>query len=130
MQRALELLVRPRCAGDHAVAVAVAHLPRLSVTYLAGSYPSSLSLAVRNLAAPRAIYKKPGFQAIDGNAAHHRLILRHGDAIIGLFHEMLVSLGNALTFNPGWRSHAKPLAKFTDTREIQHVELMNAPQRS
>lgn len=77
----------------------------------------SLSLAVKDLAASRAFYEKLGFQPAGGNAAQNWLILRNGDTTIGLFHGMFPN--NILTFNPGWDSHAKPLAKFTDVREIQ-----------
>lgn len=77
----------------------------------------SLSLAVKDLAASRAFYEKLGFQQVAGNPAQSWLILRNGEATIGLFQGMFPS--NTLTFNPGWTSQAQPLEKFTDVRDIQ-----------
>ena len=37
--------------------------------------------------------------------------------MIGLFQGMFEK--NMLTFNPGWDSSARPIASFTDVREIQ-----------
>ena len=77
----------------------------------------SVSLAVKNLDASRAFYEKFGFTVSGGDAAQHWLILRNGDHVIGLFQGMFDR--NTLTFNPGWDSHARPLATFTDVRELQ-----------
>jgi lactoylglutathione lyase len=78
----------------------------------------SVSLAVKDLAASRAFYEKLGFTVFFGEASQNWLILKNGPhAIVGLFQGMLEK--NILTFNPGWDSNAKPLAEFTDVREIQ-----------
>ena len=77
----------------------------------------SLSLAVRDLAASRAFYEKLGFEAFGGDPTQNWLILKNGDAVIGLFQGMFER--NTLTFNPGWDSSAQPLDDFTDVRELQ-----------
>ena len=60
----------------------------------------SISLAVQDLAASRAFYEALGFSAMGGDASQNWLILKNGDAIIGLFQGMFE--GNIITFNPGW----------------------------
>ncbi len=77
----------------------------------------SISLAVKDLAASRAFYEKLGFEVAGGNPSHNWLILRNGAHVIGLFQGMFEK--NTLTFNPGWDQQARPLAGFTDVREIQ-----------
>lgn len=76
----------------------------------------SVSLAVKDLAASREFYEKLGFKAFAGDGKHF-LILKNGDAVIGLFQGMFDK--NILTFNPGWDSSARTLASFTDVRELQ-----------
>jgi lactoylglutathione lyase len=58
----------------------------------------SLSLAVKDIKASRAFYEKLGFQAFAGDEAQNWLILRNGDAKIGLFQGMFDK--NIITFNP------------------------------
>jgi lactoylglutathione lyase len=77
----------------------------------------SVSLAVRDLAASRAFYKKLGFSMFHGDASQGWLILRNGSTVIGLFQEMFE--WNTLTFNPGWDANAQPVDSFTDVRELQ-----------
>ncbi|MCE2470085.1 MAG: VOC family protein [Dehalococcoidia bacterium] len=78
----------------------------------------SVSLAVKDIAASRAFYEKFGFAVIGGDAAEGWLILKNGDANVGLFQGMFDR--NILTFNPGWNGAGKPLgADFADVREIQ-----------
>ena len=77
----------------------------------------SISLAVKDLKASRAFYKKLGFVEFGGEPEQKWLILRHGDCIIGLFQGMFEN--NIMTFNPGWDSSAKKLDSFTDVRELQ-----------
>jgi catechol 2,3-dioxygenase-like lactoylglutathione lyase family enzyme len=77
----------------------------------------SVSLAVKDLAASRAFYEKLGFSVVGGKAEQNWLILRNPSVTIGLFQGMFER--NILTFNPGWDSEAKPLAEFTDVRELQ-----------
>ena len=77
----------------------------------------SVSLAVKDLAASRDFYEKLGFTVWGGDPAQTWLILQNGSATIGLFQGMFER--NVLTFNPGWDSAGKPLAEFTDVRELQ-----------
>jgi lactoylglutathione lyase len=77
----------------------------------------SISLAVKDLDASRAYYEKFGFEVFAGDAAENWLILKNGEHAIGIFQGMFEA--NILTFNPGWDSHARPLERFTDVREIQ-----------
>jgi len=77
----------------------------------------SVSLAVKDLAASRTFYEKLGFDVYHDQAEHGWLILRNGDATIGLFEGMFER--NILTFNPGWDADAQPLGAFTDVRELQ-----------
>jgi len=77
----------------------------------------SVSLAVKDIEASRQFYEKFGFTKFGGNAAQGWLILKNGDAIIGLFQGMFEK--NILTFNPGWDGNAQQLPSFTDVRELQ-----------
>lgn len=77
----------------------------------------SVSLAVRDLGASRRFYESLGFDVVMGDPSENWLILRNGAATIGLFQGMFER--NILTFNPGWDHDAKPLATFTDVRELQ-----------
>ena len=77
----------------------------------------SISLAVQDLQASQAFYEKFGFTVFGGNAAQNWLILKNGDAIIGLFQGMFEK--NILTFNPGWDMNARTVEGFTDVRELQ-----------
>jgi lactoylglutathione lyase len=58
----------------------------------------SISLAVKDIKASRAFYEKFGFEVLDGNEDQRWLILKNGDAKIGLFQGMFPT--NTLTFNP------------------------------
>ena len=58
----------------------------------------SVSLAVEDLKRSRAFYEKLGFKVGGGEAKEKWLILRNGEAKIGLFEGMFES--NILTFNP------------------------------
>ena len=80
-----------------------------------GAFP--ISLSVKDIAASRAFYEKFGFEVLGGNQDENWLILKNGEAVIGLFQGMFE--GNLLTFNPGWDQSAKPVGPFTDVREIQ-----------
>ena len=77
----------------------------------------SVSLAVKDIHASKAFYEKLGFSDFGGDIAQNWLILKNGDHVIGLFQGMFEN--NILTFNPGWTQDAKPLASFTDVRELQ-----------
>lgn len=78
---------------------------------------SSISLAVKDLAASRAFYEKLGFAVTGGDASQHWLILVNGECILGLFQGMFEK--NILTFNPGLNNRQEELAQFTDVRAIQ-----------
>ena len=77
----------------------------------------SVSLAVKDIAASAAFYKKLGFSDHGGDIAQNWLILKNGETVIGLFQGMFEK--NALTFNPGWNQNAQALDSFTDARELQ-----------
>lgn len=76
----------------------------------------SVSLAVKDLQASKQFYEVLGFSAFMGDGAHWQ-IMKNGPHTIGLFQGLFEK--NLLTFNPGWDSDARPLAEFTDVREIQ-----------
>jgi lactoylglutathione lyase len=77
----------------------------------------SMSLSVGDLEASRAFYQKLGFEAFAGDPKKNWLILRNGNATLGLFQGMFER--NTLTFNPGWDAECSPLKEFTDVRELQ-----------
>jgi catechol 2,3-dioxygenase-like lactoylglutathione lyase family enzyme len=77
----------------------------------------SISLAVKDLAVSRAFYEKLGFSSMGGDPNHGYLIMKNGDALIGLFQGMFEQ--NILTFNPGWDVNAEPTEQFTDVRDLQ-----------
>ena len=58
----------------------------------------SLSLAVKDIAVSRAFYEAFDFAVIAGEQEQGWLILRNGDAKIGLFQGMFEA--NIITFNP------------------------------
>ena len=77
----------------------------------------SLSLAVKDIAAPKAFYEKLGFSTLGGDIAQNWLILKNGATVIGLFQGMFEK--NMLTFNPGWDAAAQNVDPFTDVRQLQ-----------
>ena len=77
----------------------------------------SISLSVKDLMVSKAFYEKLGFEVFAGQAEHNYLIMKNGNALVGLFQGMFKD--NILTFNPGWDESAGELAMFTDVREIQ-----------
>jgi lactoylglutathione lyase len=77
----------------------------------------SVSLAVKDLGASQKFYEKLGFVHFAGDPSQKYLILKNGDATIGLFEGLFEK--NILTFNPGWDSNAQKKAAFTDVRELQ-----------
>ena len=54
---------------------------------------------------------------IEGNEEQNWLVMKNGDANVGLFQGMFEK--NMLTFNPGWDQNGKALTTFTDIRDIQ-----------
>ncbi len=77
----------------------------------------SMSLSVKDLQASREFYEKLGFTAFGGSMEQNYLIMKNGNALIGLFQGMFD--GNILTFTPGWDENANNLEKFDDIRDIQ-----------
>ncbi|MEO6530041.1 MAG: VOC family protein [Specibacter sp.] len=77
----------------------------------------SVSLAVKDIKASVTFYEKLGFTHHVGDVEQNWLVMKNGDAIIGLFQGMFEK--NALTFNPGWNQDAQAIAPFTDVRDIQ-----------
>lgn len=76
-----------------------------------------MSLAVKDLQKSKAFYEALGFTKFAGDFSMNYLIMKNGDALIGLFQGMFKN--NIITFNPGWDANAQPLDQFKDVREIQ-----------
>ena len=77
----------------------------------------SISLSVKDIEASNQFYQKLGFAPVMGDQSKNWLIMKNGAHVIGLFQGMFPK--NTLTFNPGWDQDAKPVAKFTDVRDLQ-----------
>lgn len=77
----------------------------------------SVSLSVKNLDTSKAFYEKLGFTQFAGSNEMNYLIMKNGNALVGLFHGMFE--GNILTFNPGWDENAQNSDPFDDVRDIQ-----------
>jgi len=77
----------------------------------------SVSLSVKDLKASKEFYEKMGFESFGGNMENNYLIMKNGNALVGLFQGMFE--GNLLTFNPGWDENAQPIDAFDDVRAIQ-----------
>lgn len=77
----------------------------------------SVSLAVKDLAASQSFYEELGFTRFGGDPASGYVILKNGDATVGLFQGMFER--NMLTFNPGWDAQCRTLPAFTDVRAVQ-----------
>lgn len=77
----------------------------------------SISLSVKDLKRSKSFYENLGFKAFAGSEEQNYLIMKNGNALVGLFQGMFE--GNILTFNPGWDENAQNLEEFSDVREIQ-----------
>ena len=77
----------------------------------------SVSLSVKDIHKALEFYEKLGFTHKGGNIDQNWVVLKNGNAVIGLFEGMFE--GNWLTFNPGWDGDAQNLENFTDVRDIQ-----------
>lgn len=77
----------------------------------------SISLSVKDLSASKAFYENLGFTAFAGQLEKNYLIMKNGNALVGLFQGMFEN--NILTFNPGWDENAGNVPGFDDVREIQ-----------
>jgi len=74
-------------------------------------------MSVKNLQASKSFYENLGFTAFAGKMEMNYLIMKNGNALVGLFQGMFAN--NILTFNPGWDENASLLESFDDVREIQ-----------
>ncbi|TQO39247.1 glyoxalase/bleomycin resistance protein/dioxygenase superfamily protein [Arenibacter algicola] len=84
----------------------------------------SISLNVKNLNNSKAFYEKLGFSVFAGDITMNYLIMKNGNALVGLFQGMFPN--NILTFNPGWDENATTLSSFDDVRKIQaHLKSKN-----
>jgi catechol 2,3-dioxygenase-like lactoylglutathione lyase family enzyme len=77
----------------------------------------SISLSVKDLAVSKTFYENLGFTLFAGSMPNHYIIMKNGNALLGLFEGMFA--GNILTFNPGWDENATLQERFDDVREIQ-----------
>lgn len=77
----------------------------------------SISLSVQDIKASKQFYENLGFTVFAGDLEKNYLILKNGNALIGLFQGMFDK--NILTFNPGWDESANKLTSFDDVRDIQ-----------
>lgn len=77
----------------------------------------SISLSVKDIHASKKFYETLGFEQLGGEIEQNWLILKNGNAIIGLFQGMFEN--NIITFNPGWDESANMVDPFDDVREIQ-----------
>ncbi|WP_370214534.1 VOC family protein [Mesoflavibacter profundi] len=86
----------------------------------------SVSLAVKDIHKSKAFYEKLGFTPFAGEIEKNYLIMKNGNALVGLFQDMFDK--NILTFNPGWDESANKLEEFTDVRDIQkHIKSYQIP---
>jgi len=77
----------------------------------------SNSLAVKDIQKSKEFYEKLGFSVFAGELEKKYLIMKNGNALIGLFEGMFEN--NIMTFNPGWDENASELKEFDDVRKIQ-----------
>lgn len=77
----------------------------------------SVSLAVKDLKTSKEFYEHMGFSVFAGAMKSNYLIMKNGNALIGLFQGMFEN--NILTFNPGWDENAQKVEGFDDVRTIQ-----------
>jgi predicted lactoylglutathione lyase len=84
----------------------------------------SISLAVKDLTKSKQFYEALGFTVFGGDMSQNYLIMKNGNALIGLFQGMFEK--NMLTFNPGWDENAQTLSSFDDIRAIQQHLKANA----
>ncbi|WGQ11008.1 VOC family protein [Pedobacter gandavensis] len=77
----------------------------------------SFSLNVKDIQASKQFYENLGFSVFAGSLDMKYLIMKNGNALIGLFQGMFEK--NMITFNPGWDENAQALDAFDDIRVIQ-----------
>ena len=81
----------------------------------------SISLSVKDIAKSKEFYEKLGFRQVAGDLGQNWVVLKNGDAKLGLFQGMFDK--NTLTFNPGWNANGETVDAFSDVREIQQALL-------
>lgn len=79
----------------------------------------SISLNVADLGNSQRFYEALGFVVTGGDPEAGYLILRNGDATLGLFRGMFEA--NILTFNPGLTGRMERVLEYTDVREIERA---------
>jgi len=77
----------------------------------------SVSLNVKDIKASKQFYETLGFTQFAGDIDKNYLIMKNGNALVGLFQGMFEN--NILTFNPGWDESANNVEPFDDVRTIQ-----------
>ncbi len=77
----------------------------------------SISLNVRDIKVSKQFYENLGFKAFAGALEKKYLVMKNGNALVGLFQGMFQ--GNILTFNPGWDENGNNIDPFDDIRDIQ-----------
>jgi len=77
----------------------------------------SISLSVKDINASQLFYENLGFEVFSGDLDKNYLIMKNGNALVGLFQGMFEN--NLLTFNPGWDESANSLDSYDDVRKIQ-----------
>ncbi|WP_316839504.1 VOC family protein [Pedobacter gandavensis] len=77
----------------------------------------SISLNVKDIKVSKQFYENLGFSVFAGHLDQNYLIMKNGNALIGLFQGMFQK--NMITFNPGWDENANLLDSFDDIRVIQ-----------
>lgn len=86
----------------------------------------SVSLSVKDIHKSKAFYESLGFSVFAGNIEQNYLIMKNGNALVGLFQGMFEQ--NILTFNPGWDENAQTLEDYDDVRRIQkHLKSEGIP---
>ena len=77
----------------------------------------SISLSVKDIHVSKSFYENLGFEVFAGQIEKNYLIMKNGNALVGLFQGMFEQ--NILTFNPGWDESANKSESFDDVRKIQ-----------
>ena len=77
----------------------------------------SVSLSVIDIHKSKEFYENLWFEVFAGELEKNYLIMKNGNALVGLFQGMFEN--NILTFNPGWDENSNSIEAFNDVREIQ-----------
>ncbi|MEN8857105.1 MAG: VOC family protein [Flavobacteriaceae bacterium] len=77
----------------------------------------SISLSLKDIHLSKKFYETLGFTVFGGEIEKNYLIMKNGNALVGLFQGMFEN--NIISFNPGWDESANKLDSFNDVREIQ-----------